>query len=50
MKNVNSTPYISPKLDVIALECNDIMTVSSITPGTGSGGGYVGDDNILENW
>ena len=41
MKNVNTTPYIPPELEIIAFECNDIVTAS---------GGYVRDDEVDEEW
>ena len=41
MKNVNRIPYSPPVLEIIALDCNDIITTS---------GEYESDDNVLENW
>ena len=58
MKKTNHTSYISPKLEFIALECNDLVTTS----GEGSGGasgdttvnntvdGFTFDENILIKW
>ncbi len=51
MKNVNPTTYVSPKLEIVVLESDDIMSTSgAISPGTKPDNGYVGDDNVLENW
>jgi hypothetical protein len=40
MKNVKSTPYTSPELEIIAFECNDIVTTSIPIP----------DENEDEIW
>ncbi len=62
MKNDKITSYITPKLEIIAVECNDIVTASSGTlPGDAPGttpstppsnvpGGFIADDNFLGNW
>ena len=42
MKNVKPTPYEPAELDIIAFECNDIVTAS--------GGGYVSDENVDDSW
>ncbi len=38
-KNVKATPYIPAELEIIAFECNDIVTTSIPVP----------DDNV-DNW
>lgn len=60
MKKEKSTLYISPKIEIAMVECNDIVTVSggsqapdnpSINPpAVNPPGGYVPDDNIIEIW
>lgn len=62
MKNDNLAPYITPMLEVIKVECNDIVTTSGvILPGDAPGttpsappnnapGGFIADDNLLEIW
>jgi len=42
MKNVKTSLYTPPELDIITFECNDIVTAS--------GGGYVSDENEDDNW
>ena len=38
MKNDKITSYITPKLEIIAVECNDVVTTSGIIiPGTNPG-------------
>ncbi len=41
MKNVKPTPYISPELEIITFECNDIVTSSIVGED---------DENILDEW
>lgn len=42
MKNIKATPYVTPEVEIIALECSDIISTS--------GESYEDDDNVLEDW
>ena len=62
MKNDNVALYITPMLEVIKVECNDIVTTSSVilpgdapgntpsTPPNNASGGFIADDNFLGIW
>ena len=62
MKNDNLALYITPMLEVIKVECNDIITTSGVIgPGNAPGttpdappsnapGGFIADDNFLGTW
>lgn len=62
MKKESITPYLSPSMEIIVLECSDIIATSDVfdpggnvtppsTPSSGvPSGGYAGDDNILDQW
>ena len=43
MKNVKPTPYVSPEMDIITFECNDIVTASG-------GNGWSPDDGEISDW
>lgn len=42
MENIKANRYASPELEIIRLECNDIITTS--------GNDYVADDNEDDSW
>ena len=45
MKSVKPIPYVPAELEIIKLECQDIMTTSG-----GSSDGYVSDENVDNKW
>ena len=66
MKNDKRTSYITPKLEIFAVESNDVVTTSIVivpgdapgttpstppsTPPSNGSGGFIADDNYLEIW
>lgn len=62
MKNDKKTSYIAPMLEVINIECNDIVATSGVilpgdapgttpsTPPSNASGGFIADDNFLGTW
>ena len=45
MENVKISQYLSPKLEIITFDCNDILTSSG-----GDGNGYNSDNNEVNDW
>ena len=49
MKNVKNPLYIPADLEIITFECNDIITASGGTGGSGNNG-WTSDDGEMSDW